>query len=75
MRPFEPQEILETIQAWAGDKAPGPDCYTKTFINKGWEVIGSYVIAAVQNFNDQEVFGKSFNATIVALIPKKLRAV
>lgn len=59
----------------AGDKAPGSNGYTMTFFSKCWEIIGSDVIAAVQNFHDQEVFERSFNATFVALILKKVGAV
>lgn len=55
--------------------APGPDGYSMAFSIKGWDVIGSDVIAAIQNFHDQEVFERRLNVTFVALIPKKVGAV
>lgn len=74
LSPFDPQEIWESVKACAGDKAPGPDGYTMAFYTQCWEVIGSDVIAAVQNFHANGTFEKSFNATLLALIPKKVGA-
>ncbi|WMV13351.1 hypothetical protein MTR67_006736 [Solanum verrucosum] len=38
------------------------------------EVIKEEVVAAIQNFHDQGNFEKSFNATFISLIPKKVGA-
>ncbi|WMV34092.1 hypothetical protein MTR67_027477 [Solanum verrucosum] len=70
--PFEAEEILESIKACAGDKAPGPDGYTMAFFSQCWDIIRHELVAAVQNFHARECFEKSFNATFVALIPKKM---
>ncbi|XP_049373036.1 uncharacterized protein LOC125838027 [Solanum verrucosum] len=70
--PFEAEEILESIKACAGDKAPGPDGYTMAFFSQCWDIIRHELVAAVQNFHARECFEKSFNATFVALIPKKV---
>lgn len=47
LKPFEAQEIWETVKACAGDKAPGPDGYSMAFFSQCWEIIGTDVIAAV----------------------------
>lgn len=44
------------------------------FFIQCWEIIGADVIAAVQNFFEQGLFEKGFNATFVALIPKRVGA-
>lgn len=42
-----------------------------TFFIHCWKVVGDEVTAVVKNFYDRCFFEKSFNATYVALIPKK----
>ena len=37
--PLEAEEILESIKACAGDKAPGPDGYTMAFFGHYWDII------------------------------------
>lgn len=73
--PFEEQEILECIKAYAGDKAPGLDDFTMNFYSHCWDIIKHDLVATVQNFHDRGTFERSFNATFVALIPKKVGAV
>lgn len=68
---FGEQEIKECVFACAGDKAPGPDGFTMAFFIQCWEVVKMDVIATIQNFHSQGYFEKSFNATFIALIPKK----
>jgi len=36
-----------------------------------WEVLKHDIMNAFHNFYELEIFGKSFNATYIALIPKK----
>ncbi|WMV18962.1 hypothetical protein MTR67_012347 [Solanum verrucosum] len=71
---FGEQEIKECVFACAGDKAPGPDGFTMAFFIQCWEVVKMDVIATIQNFHSQGYFDKSFNATFIALIPKKMGA-
>jgi len=71
---FTEDEIKDCVMACAGDKAPGPDGYTMAFFITCWEVVKKEVVAAVQNFHDQGIFERSFNATFIALIPKKIGA-
>lgn len=63
-----------SVKACSGDKAPGPDGFSMAFFIQCWEIIGADVIAAVQNFFEQGLFEKGFNATFVALIPKRVGA-
>lgn len=45
-----------------------------TFFTQRWEVVKTEVAATAQNFYEQGVSEKSFNATFVALLPKKVGA-
>lgn len=45
--PFEEQEILESIKACAGDKAPGPDGYTMAFFSHFWDIIRHDLVATM----------------------------
>ncbi|WMV47890.1 hypothetical protein MTR67_041275 [Solanum verrucosum] len=73
------QKLYNETEFWRpqfnprGDKAPGPDGFTMAFFKQCWEEIKQEVVAAIQNFHDQG-FEKSFNATFIALIPKKFGA-
>ncbi|XP_047260794.1 uncharacterized protein LOC124894084, partial [Capsicum annuum] len=67
---FWQQEILESIKACAGDKAPGPDGFSMAFFSQCWGTININLVVAVQNFHKEEIFEKSINATFVALILK-----
>ncbi|WMV46336.1 hypothetical protein MTR67_039721 [Solanum verrucosum] len=71
---FSEKEIMDCVMACARDKAPGPDGYTMAFFIACWDVVNKEVVAAVQNFHAQSFFEKSFNATFIALIPKKIGA-
>uniref|UniRef100_A0A0V0HDH8 Putative ovule protein n=1 Tax=Solanum chacoense TaxID=4108 RepID=A0A0V0HDH8_SOLCH len=44
------------------------------FFKHCWEVANTEVIATIQNFHERDIFERSFSATYVALIPKKVRA-
>lgn len=48
----------------ATDKAPRPDGFTMGFFIKCWEVVKQDIMDTFQNFYDQGVFEKSFNATL-----------
>lgn len=67
------KEIKKCVMARTGDKAPGPDGSTMAFFIACWDVV-SKDVAAIQNFHNQSFFEKSFNATFIALIPKKIGA-
>ncbi|WMV48673.1 hypothetical protein MTR67_042058 [Solanum verrucosum] len=53
------------------DSVLGPDGYTMGFFVNCWEIVKGDLMSTMQNFHSQEFFEKSFNATYIALIPKK----
>lgn len=69
--PFEQQEILNSINSCAEDKAPGPDGFTMAFYRHCWDIIKVDLTEAIQHFHKSENFERSINATFIALIPKK----
>ena len=73
-RDFEESEVLEVIKELQGDKAPGPDGFTMSFVQTCWEVIKEDIMAVFKDFHTKGRFLKSFNATFIALIPKKAGA-
>ncbi|KAH0658710.1 hypothetical protein KY289_027458 [Solanum tuberosum] len=68
---FEENEVLTCLKLCAADKAPGPDGFTMGFFIKCWEIVKQDIMDTFPKFYDQEVFEKSFNATFIALVPKK----
>ncbi|WMV13963.1 hypothetical protein MTR67_007348 [Solanum verrucosum] len=68
---FEESEVLRCLKLCAVDKAAGPDGFTMGFFIKCWDVVKQDIMDTFQNFYEHEVFVKSFNATFIALIPKK----
>ena len=73
-RKFEKDEILLALQSSNGDKAPGPNGFTMAFFQKCWQVVESDVLVVFEEFYELCTFKKSFNATFLALIPKKQNA-
>ncbi|WMV13599.1 hypothetical protein MTR67_006984 [Solanum verrucosum] len=72
-RPFEEEEILESIRMCAKEKAPRPDGFPMIFFETFWEVLKD-IINTLSHFHSNQNFEKSFNATFIALIPKKAGA-
>ncbi|KAG5621167.1 hypothetical protein H5410_006385 [Solanum commersonii] len=68
---FEESEVLRCLKLCAVDKAAGPDGFTMGFFIKCWDVVKQDIMDTFQNLYEHEVFEKSFNATFIALIPKK----
>ncbi|KAG5598653.1 hypothetical protein H5410_030023 [Solanum commersonii] len=68
---FEEQEVFECLKMCAIDKAPSPDSYTMGFYLKCWDIIKQDIMGAFHNFHSTRMFEKSYNATYIALIPKK----
>ena len=63
--------MLNIIKHCDGDKAPWPDGFTMSFFKVCWETLKEDLMQTIHNFHRKETFEKSFNATFVALIPKK----
>ena len=70
-REFDEQEVLACLKMCATDKAPGPDGYTMGFFIKCWDVVKKDIMVTFKNFHSRNIFEKGFNATYIALIPKK----
>lgn len=71
---FDKPEVLGCLKMCAMDKAPGPDGYTMGFFIKCWVVVKHDIMEAFYNFPSHGIFEKNFNATYIALIPKKAGA-
>lgn len=67
--------MLLIINQCDGDKAPGPDGFIMEFFKKCWDILKEDLMLSILNFQQRSVLEKSFNATFIALIPKKLGAV
>jgi hypothetical protein len=57
------------------DKAPGPDGFSLAFFQVCWSILKEDIMNIFNYFHDHCSFKKSLNATFLALIPKKPRAV
>ena len=68
------EEILQVVRDLEGDKASGPDGFTMAFYHHCWRVVEKDVLAVFEEFFQHCKFEKSFNATFIALIPKKIDA-
>lgn len=64
------EEIITTVFALPLDKCPGPDGYSVEFFRASWSIVGSDVVAVVQEFFRNGRLLKDFNTTKIALIPK-----
>lgn len=68
------EEILESIKLCAMEKAPGSDGFPMTLFLSFWVLLKEDIISTVQYFHTYQTFERSFNATFIALIPKKVGA-
>lgn len=68
---FQEQEVYSRLKMCVMDKSLGLDGFTMGFFIKCWEILKKDIMEAFHNFYEQEMFEKSFNATYIALIPKK----
>ncbi|CAH8280760.1 unnamed protein product, partial [Arabidopsis lyrata] len=64
------EEITSTVFALPLDKCPGPDGFSVEFFRASWSIVGSDIVAAVQEFFRNGRLLKDFNTTKIALIPK-----
>ena len=73
-RPFKEEEVFGVINDFNGDKAPSPDGFSMAFFQSCWYILKTEIMVVFHNFHTQTVFEKSFNASFLALIPKKVDA-
>lgn len=71
---FTEEEVMAAIRGMSGDKAPGPDGFPLAFFQNCWEVIKDDLIEVFQHFYVHKSFERSFNASFIALIPKRVGA-
>lgn len=67
-------EIKRDIKALPRDRCPGPDNFTGEFFKASWDVIWDDLISTIQKLFSSGKLLKQWNATVVALIPKKVGA-
>uniref|UniRef100_A0A1U7V1A2 Uncharacterized protein LOC104212559 n=1 Tax=Nicotiana sylvestris TaxID=4096 RepID=A0A1U7V1A2_NICSY len=72
---FSEDEVRDAINSCAPDKSPGPDGFTMAFFQKSWDTIKHDVLAAINHFHQNCHMVKSFNASFIALIPKRKGAI
>jgi hypothetical protein len=72
--PFEEREVLEMVKSMSRDKALGPDGFSLAFFQDCWDAIKTDIMGVFQDFHTYSKFVKSLNATFIALILKKSRA-
>lgn len=66
------EEITKFLFKLNPNKAPGLDGLTSAFFKFAWNFVGHEVIEAVKRFFSTGFLPRSTNATILALVPKKL---
>jgi hypothetical protein len=74
--PFTQEEIKSTIDSMPGDKAPGPDGFTRAFFKHCWDIIQQDLTSALNqlyNMNSQHL--DLLNSANIILIPKKTNAI
>lgn len=72
-RVFE-EEVFDVVKRMAKDKASGPDRFSMAFFQACWDIVKEDIMKVFLEFHSFMKFEKSFNATFIALIPKKVGA-
>lgn len=72
---FSEDEVLLAMKSLPEDKAPNPDRFPIQFFKVFWETIGPDVMKAMYEFHNNVALCQSLNATFIALVLKKSRAV
>lgn len=65
------EEVKKSLFAMQKDKAPGLDRFQVGFFQSNWEIIGEDVVEAVVEFLKLGKLLKAWNATFLAMAPKK----
>lgn len=68
------EEIRQALFVLPGNKAPGPDGFTKEFFTSTWNLVGSDFMDVVTDFFNNPVLLRQVSTTIMALIPKQIGA-
>ena len=73
--PFTEEEVFGVVKSMNGDKAPSPDGFSLAFFQVCWGIVKDDIMKVFHSFHCYRSFEKSLNATFLALIPKKSRAI
>eukprot|EP00253_Pinus_taeda_P008941 PITA_08941 len=65
------EEVEHVLKSMAKDKSPGPDGWTSELFNHFFELIGDELTEVVNESRRKGEMYSPFNATFIALIPKK----
>jgi hypothetical protein len=69
------EEVWAAIREMPADRAPGPDGFTGQFYKSAWHIVGSDVMAVIQEFSNGNIVGlERLNNAIIVLLPKKTGA-
>ena len=68
---FREDEVFTAIKEMDGDKASGPDGFTRAFWQASWHLVKGEIMEVFRDFHANETYIRSLNATFLVLIPKK----
>ncbi|XP_010481038.1 PREDICTED: uncharacterized protein LOC104759856 [Camelina sativa] len=69
------EEVRRVLFVMPSYKSPGPDGFNVEFYKESWEIVGDDFLVAIQSFYRTGFMPKGINSTILALIPKKKKAI
>lgn len=69
-RRFTEEEVWKVVSEMEGDKTPGPDGFSISFIQKCWDIIKYDLMEVLEEFYYSEEFYEHLNETFTVLIPK-----
>lgn len=65
------RKLFLSINMCTMEKAPAPDGFSMIFFRTFWQVSKSDVMKTLTHFHSSQISERSFNGTLIALIPKK----
>lgn len=71
MSPVTKEEVESVIKSMAKEKRPGPDGWTIELFHHFFDLIGAKITEVVEESRKKGEVYSPFNATFIALIPKK----
>jgi hypothetical protein len=71
-RPFQEEEVYQTLLSMDSGKALGPDGFNIAFFQSCWAIVKDDLMCVFHTFHEHCLFEKNLNATFIGLIPKKI---
>lgn len=68
---FTEEEIWSALKECDGNKAPGPDGFNLSCIQKCWKLMKGEIVQLMHDFHSNGKLVKGFNSSFITLIPKK----